>query len=285
MSNIRRYTGWTQEQVTKDAGRAAEMTGGSFLKLHLGANELRFLPSKIEGRGPIRQTRLHFVPAIPGTEKMFVIACAYTEFRQDCRVCAEMMRLQRTGNPADADAAHEMRPQYTAYANVLNREIPGSSPQTLKFKSMVYKELEEIRNNPRSGGDPFDSTANGFDVTITKTGDGLNTKYKCMPVRDCSPVAETDEETAEIIESTVDLDTLISADIPPELEQFWGASVHRAQAPAPRAQQATRAPAPRAQQAPPPRQPVGRVGAGLVAPREAVAQVTPADLDDDFLDQ
>lgn len=266
--NIKRYGGWSADAAAKDEERAASLAGNVFLDLQPGENVVRFIPPKPGNDSPFRVTAMHYVDAIPGLQKMLVFACPRAELKQPCPVCAEVERLNRTGNPIDKDRAYRISAGLRVYANVIDRNHPDVGPRILGFGVSIWNQLKSIRNSPRLGGDFTDPGPKGFDIVIVKDGEKMSTKYHVSAARDCGPLAATDAEIDEIIEASHDLEAQVNPVIPEELLRFWGEANLRSVGPA--AQPTGRLPQGR-----------GTVGAGLVG-RASPAAVKPEDLDDDF---
>jgi hypothetical protein len=260
------------------------------MDLIAGENVVRFLPSKTPGKNAFRVTYLHYVDPIPGQQKMSVFSCLAHELKQKCPACAMSEKLHNMG---DVAGAKRLSPKLKVLANVMNRNAPEAGPKVLGFGTSIWQALRAIRSNPRTGGDFVNPTEKGFDIIIMREGEMMSTKYMVSAARDCTPLCASEDEAVEVIESSKDLDALISTQLPEELARFWGtAEVARLQPAAPRQQLAAaptaRQAAPTARQAAPatrqaaPAAASPRVGAGLVSKVAAPVQVHPEDIDDDF---
>ena len=69
----------------------------------------------------------------------------------------------------------------------------------------IQGDLEKIRKNEDAGGD-FTDPYNGFDIVVTREGEGLNTKYTTFPARQSTPLHEDEEQAAEWCSSRPDFD-------------------------------------------------------------------------------
>lgn len=188
MSNLRKYASFSAADAEAEATEVDKFGGGQFLKLKEGRNVLRFLPGTIgtpEKKGVPWAVRVmqHFVE-LPN-DKNFSFVCPRLTAKKPCPACEWVDRLRASGNSVDYDKSKGLIANMRVYANAINRSDPESGVQVVAFGKMVYEALLAIG---AAGEDFTDPSENGFDVTIEKSGKGMQTKYNVMPVRKSSPL-------------------------------------------------------------------------------------------------
>jgi hypothetical protein len=124
--------------------------------------------------------------------------------KKTCPACQQADELKRTGNPLDRDKAWSFYPKMRVYANVYDRENPGN-PRILAFGKTIWDGLKRIRRDRDEGGDYTNPMNDGFDIVITREGQGMQTKYAVSSSRSDSPLAEDATEVDRIIQAQWDL--------------------------------------------------------------------------------
>ena len=222
MANIVKYGGLTIDAMDKVSGRVDSVSGGSFIKIGVGENCFRFLPSKAPGINPLRATALHYIDAVPGLDKMVVFACPRVELKQPCIACQKVQEMNESKNPIDRERAWQMKASVRIYANVIDRNNPDAGVKVLGFGKQIHEQLKAILTSARLGGDFTDPTENGFDIIIVRTGSGKNdTKYVVSADRRNGPLGATVAETNALIDSQQDLEQFVKIEPPEELLMAW----------------------------------------------------------------
>lgn len=213
---IQKYGTLTLEQLDTDSQRVDALSSNKYLKLEVGETVLRFLPSKRPDTSPLRITALHYLKNVPGSQQeTLVFACPKQEFGIPCEVCARSLELGRSSLPQDRALASDFEPRLTIYANVVNRANMAGGPVIYSFGKQVFVGLKNIRRSQASGGNYTDPSANGFDISIVRTGTGRNdTKYTVTPARHNSPLVDTDAELDALMDAAHDLDKEVDAKVP-----------------------------------------------------------------------
>lgn len=297
-TNIVKYQGLDLATVDAVGQQVDAISGGNYETIEVGENVYRFLPVP-DGQSPIRVTAMHYIDAIPGLDgKTIVFACPRVELKTTCAACAKSEELMKTGNPVDRERAWRISAGLRVYANVINRKKPENGPRVLSFGKQIWTQLQQIRKNPRMGGDFTDPSSNGFDIIITREGTGKNdTKYTVAADRQNSPLAASDEEINNLILATKNLEQEVNPSLPEELLLAWGVSARQPAgslvAGARAAAQAavgtvgagvmrgrSQAQVPAQLQQPAPAQVVSQIPAGAVPAQAASSALT--DADDDF---
>ena len=94
----------------------------------------------------------------------------------------------------------------------------------------IWKGIQAIITNPRSGGDCTNPLANGFDICVHRTGTGpTDTEYQVSADRMQSPLADTEDDINMLLEARLDLDAQVVANVPEALQLQWQAAAARHQ--------------------------------------------------------
>lgn len=158
-------------------------TGGTFLKLGVGENMVRFLPPPVGQKTPFLLVWEHQLNLPDGSFVSF--ACPKRMGRKPCIVCQKADQLKATGNPADYERAQDLYPRRKVYANIIDRKDADAGPKILGFGKMIHDDIIAIRKDPDFGGD-FTHPETGFDIKIVRQGTGRNdTKYKVKRTKQC----------------------------------------------------------------------------------------------------
>ena len=232
MSNIVQYKAFDLDTLNDIDRQVKDISSSNYLELAQGDTIVRVLPA-VGRESPFRVTAMHYIEALPGSDKRIIFACPRVESRSPCIACQKCEELSRTGNPLDRDRAGKMQAKLTVYCNVIDRADPTASVKVWRFGNMIWKQLKQIRSNVRSGGDFTDPTANGFDLIVNKEGEGKEgTKYTVTADRQSSPLSPDEGLVNEILASAIDLDSMVNAAPPEELFAAWGMSMRTMASPA-----------------------------------------------------
>jgi hypothetical protein len=218
---IVRYAEYSVTDFDRDVDRANQLGGSTLMELKQGENVVRFVPSKEPGVSPIRSTGMHYVDAVPGLDKMVVVACPKKELQQPCPICDAATQLLRSPNPIDRERGERIQAKLTLYANVVDRAAPPDDPnfglRVLRFGKQILEQLKTIRRSERTGGDFFDPTEKGFDIVIIREGTEKSTKYKVVPDRQNSALYDDVELCQATIDNGYDLNTYVNTVVPDAL--------------------------------------------------------------------
>ena len=186
-----------QEELNKPRGDF------NFFSPKDGRNVIRICPPKGDKDVFWKEADTHFGV---GPEGKLVICSKM--FKKKCPVCNEVARLRKTGNKEDQKLADKMKVNHRAYINIIDRNDPDKVdvPQIYNCGNSVLKELINLVCDPEYG-DITDFNS-GFDITLTKSGKGMNTEYKVTPKRKESQ-ATTSITEEELQEALPDLDSLV----------------------------------------------------------------------------
>ena len=207
MGEMQKWGSYPLEELAKEEniiqGNSTKVT---YMKLVEGKNIVRVLPPKVAGVSPWKIVSEHYVE-LPGGAYSF--ACPREMKVGRCPVCDHAFELMRMDNEEDKKRGKELLPRMRFYINVINRKDPEKGPVVLAATKTIYNDFKAIRRDSDAGGDFTDPTDSGFDVTIEREGQRLNTKYKAFPHRSSSPLRD-DGNYDEWISKQVDLNIFAS---------------------------------------------------------------------------
>lgn len=205
LENLSVFGDFTRDAAVEDASKA----GGNInylSKLPVGTTVLRMLPPAAGRDRPWVVVHQHFV-RVPGVDKPIVFNCPEKMANQKCPACEQMRALEKTGNPADFEAAKKYAPQFRVFANVIDRKNPNGGPLLWGFGAMIFKRLTYFRDNEDACGEDFTHPIHGYDIIITRTGTGqTDTRYQTDLARKASALADTEPQMIEWANAMADLE-------------------------------------------------------------------------------
>ena len=193
------------EAVQKARARLERQgNNAAFDKLSNGKNVRRLLWPKGNKDLCYSEGYIHFGLGEDGKTSM---VCRKTENQSNrCPVCEYINELQKSRDKNDKTLAERLKGKKRVYMNVLDRDSEsGDEIKILACGLTVQKQIIAILCDPDYGDiTDFDE---GIDITIKRTGQGLNTEYTVLPKRDRTP-ASTTMTKEELEEAMPDLDEL-----------------------------------------------------------------------------
>lgn len=187
-----------QEKVESDAAGG----GAEFMKLVAGRNVVRVLPPPPGQRSVFKVVYQHFV-TIGGQSKS--VLCARIEAQQHCDVCAKIAELRSSPNATDQELAKDFGARRRVFVNVIDRKEEAKGPKVMGIGKQVHEQMLALRTDEDAGGD-WSHPVDGFDLIITRTGTGKNdTKYDVKAARNLTPLADSDDQMQEWIDTQEDL--------------------------------------------------------------------------------
>lgn len=221
MANIQKYQSISLDKINEDDAKVSQLSGNVYMQLEVGQNVIRAIPPPPGKNTPYRITAMHYIDAIPGTERRLIFACPRVELKQPCAACAKYDELRASPNPNDRDRARQLEARLQVYMNVVDRKCPDVV-KVMRFGPAIYKALQAILRNPRLGGDFTNPYANGFDLVIQRDGSGpQDTRYTITADRNSSALADNDEQIDWYVENQHNLDRQVNPIVPEELIAFW----------------------------------------------------------------
>lgn len=171
----------------------------NFFQFKDGRNVVRFLPG-LNGQKAFVPFFKHFVKGAEGG-KMYGGPCPLKMAKQPCVVCTVASKLSR-GSDADRDLADELNPRSRIVANIIDRSAPDAGVQVAEFGTSIYNSIKDVK---RSLGDDPTHPIEGFDIIIEKTGSGMKTEYKVVPMRASSPIHSDARQMTDWMNEAPDL--------------------------------------------------------------------------------
>jgi hypothetical protein len=184
-----------------------------FYEIKKGAQNIRVLPPKGDNEEFWKEVQLHFNVGGAGSAP---VACLKQFGHKTCPVCDEIARLKKSKSKEDQALSKKMRASNRVYVNILERDNKDKVDvvQIMNCGPTVLKCILDIICNPEYG-DVTDFNE-GFDLTLTKTGKGIDTEYSVLPKRNESKASEKLSEE-ELDEALIDYDTLVVEKTPEEI--------------------------------------------------------------------
>lgn len=193
-------------------------TGGSgigFWNPPQGSTTIRILPEVGEMPYFYQEVGRHYLP-----DKTQVTCPRFTtEGELECPICDLVKQLYR-GTTADKELAKELRVSKSYHMNIVVRKPEDKLSDTAEGPFVytpgvtIFNFISSIIMNPDYGDITDDEE--GFDLTITREGEKLETKYNVVARRLPSPVHQNDDEFNRIFEEAVDLSPAILSEDPSE---------------------------------------------------------------------
>lgn len=173
-------------------------------KLTQGKNIRRILFPKGDNNSFYSEGFVHFAIG----EKKRTYTCPKTfDPRARCPICEASDRLRESKDKNDKQLGDAMRARKRAYVNVINRDSDNEidEPIVLPVGATILKQLLGIICDPDYGDiTDFDT---GRDITIKRSGTGLNTEYDVLPKPNTS-VASTTVSMEHLDNQMTDLNSL-----------------------------------------------------------------------------
>lgn len=195
--------------------KANRRSGGNndYDKLVQGKNVRRILWPKGDHDLFFSDGYLHFGL---GDDGHGVATCPKTfDTNAKCPICERVDELRKSRDKDDKKLADRMRATRRVYVNAINRDEDDDSPRILPIGVTVLKALLQVICDPDYGD--ITNPTTGRDVTITRTGQGMDTKYSVLPKPKSTPVSDT-LDPDEIEDRMADLDSLFIESSYDELE-------------------------------------------------------------------
>jgi hypothetical protein len=143
-----------------------------------------------------------------------------------CPVCDEEQKLRKSANKADNLTAEKIRGKTRYYLGVLVREgedrgkvMVYSAPKAVYMKLLTYLEDAEY-------GD-ITHPIEGYDIKITRTGTGKDTRYDLITAPKPEPISEDPAEVEQILTSQPELWRFREAPSVDEIKKFMNGEITR----------------------------------------------------------
>jgi hypothetical protein len=209
--------------IAKLAARLGELNkprgeggGMSFIDIKDGDNRVRLFPGKDDPNDFFEEVWVHYgVGKGEGNSKGTMVVCPKTKNENaQCDVCELSSQLKKLSKKKDDNYDKQAKSVYRkkrVYFNAISKDDQSKYEKRedgdkLKWHNVtedreespvkvlgtgidVYKQILALLVNPEYGVDILDTTNEGLDLIITKTGSGqFNTEYKVIAARKGSAV-------------------------------------------------------------------------------------------------
>lgn len=141
------------------------------------------------------------------------ITCNTTK-GESCPICQALYKLKDSDNPDDQMAYNTQKRKRRIAINVLNLDEENPQPKVLFIGSTILKGLLQLITD-EDYGDITDAET-GRNITITRSGQGLNTSYSVV----AKPNATALDNADELDEKMADLDSLFKIKPLSELQEI-----------------------------------------------------------------
>ena len=195
------------ERVRSELQKAqskADKRGVKWWKPKEGENIIRILPPWSSDGIFAKEAGYHY-----GVSQDSTYACPKVSKGQPCPICETVQDLFRSKRSEDMTLAKRIGVKTRFFYNILDRVAKDKVVYVFGSGSMVYEKLLGIFAD-KDYGDITD-VANGYDVKIIKTGEGLDTSYEVRPVKNASSVMNWETKKKAL----VDLDAIVETDLLP----------------------------------------------------------------------
>jgi hypothetical protein len=201
MSNLTKHGTFDIDAALADQQEASKGSSDYF-KFKNGQNVIRFLPPLAGQSSPFAVLYQHWVTLPDGSRTS--LNCSRMMAKQRCPACEEMDRLARSGNEVDFKASNDWKPKLRIKANIIDRDDEDKGVQVVEFGKSILDQLVAIRKDPRAGGD-FTDIEDGFDIVVTKKGEGVKTEYACLASRETTALHNDADVAQEWLDNQHDL--------------------------------------------------------------------------------
>ena len=157
-----------------------------------------------------------------GQNNEMVICPANTPDRKgktgSCPICDLVDELMNSGNSSDIKSAKQLKAKARFWMNIIDCSDRAKGPQVFSAGIMIFKEVLEYFNDPDYGD--ISDIEEGRDITVTKSGTGIDTEYSVRPRPKISPLKK------EILKKAIDLsiwEKLMAPGVD-EIEEILGTS-------------------------------------------------------------
>lgn len=213
------------DRTVEEVVRKSKQSGGAYdsylqsdvqmLKVKEGETTLRILPPSWDEKGDEKWGRgwdigiwIHYEV---GPDKATYL-CLDKMRGETCPVC----EARRQGTDDERDA---LKPQWRALVWVINRDDEKAGPQIWSMPTSVFREIN-LRSVDKKHNTPIhiDDPEEGYDITLSRDGTGLKTKYSGFEIdRDPTPLHEDEKIQDKWLE-------YISENPLPDILQFYDAA-------------------------------------------------------------
>lgn len=207
-------------------------SGQNWFTPKAGTNKIRIMPEvgEMTVGSFFQEVGRHYIPSgldTDGNPKFNIVTCPAFTIGEPCPICETVDKLYR-GGKADKQLAGKLRVRKAYFMNVIDRDNEDVGPQVFSSGVTIFKAIVDAITDPDYGDitDEYD----GLDVTITRNGTGMDTKYQVRFARVSTPLAGTAKKPNEELmdtwfEAAVDLSPVMLTDDPDEDDELSGGAL------------------------------------------------------------
>ena len=186
--------------------------GGGFWSAPVGKSVIRILPEVGDMEAFFQPVGRHNLTA--DGKKMIYCPEFTSEGELPCPVCELVDELYKAGDVASKKLAKQLGRRRSFWMNIIIRGSEGKGPQIFTPGVQVMGELAAIIEDPDYGliYDPD----TGFDITVERTGTGLETEYSVRARRNPSPLSSESSEIEDWLSKARDVSYVELTDDPEE---------------------------------------------------------------------
>jgi hypothetical protein len=200
----------------------------NFFKLATGTTKVRILPG-IDPSSPDKDfyckagTHYWVNPSNP----KIPVPCSKTKNpKATCVICDKVAELKASSNKADNVEAEKLRARVRYYVGLIPRETDAAGKvHVYPAPKGIYTKILSLMEDPEYGD--ITNPTEGFDLNITRSGSGMETKYDGYPARNPTPISNDPEEVAAVLAAQPELWRFREAPAQEEIQKFMEGSLDR----------------------------------------------------------
>jgi len=146
-----------------------------------GTYRIRILPPWSSSGLYARFTQIHWEAGLSKT----TFICPNMVRENTCPFCALYSNLRAEYDKYEPDIS-VCRPAKRWYANIIDLNNPGAGVLVYSFGKIIYTAIQNIQDSGEYGD--ITHPAHGTDMTLTRTGQGRNSKDAIYPARQSTPI-------------------------------------------------------------------------------------------------
>lgn len=183
-----------------------------------GDNNIRILPPWGNSDNFYREVYYHY--RVGPNNKAFV--CLRHEKGEACYLCELHERYRNSTNENLQSIAKDLKPTFRVMYNIVDRDHEEDGPQVYASGIKVFKEILGIFADPDYGD--VSDVAEGIDIKLTRTGEGMDTRYSLLPRRKSSTLHDSQDVVEQWLEDMADLDILAATKTYEEMKAAYEGS-------------------------------------------------------------
>jgi len=188
-----RPTSAASYQALLDKVQGMDLGQGGYWKPKQGLTKIRIMPA-------VGNMDFFFVEMGRHYEQNVNCPAIISGGKEACPVCELNEHLYQAG---EAKAAAQYRVGRSFHMNIIERANEGAGPKIYTPGITVFRMLEALIGDPDYGD--ISAIDTGTDLKLTREGEGRDTEYQIVPVRESSPLSEDPDLIDEWLDDAEDL--------------------------------------------------------------------------------